>query len=274
MIPGRLPVLLLGLLTASPLFAQTPSPLADWQYSSGEVLRSLSDEPVPEWRETFGAGASTQPSFVGGKGLKGMRSGVLDIRYEDIAFASDGGGIGVNLLHGEGYRAGIAMSYDLGRNTHDDPHLANLPNISIAAEPKAFAQIFIKPVVITADIRKGIGGNDGLIGDIGLYLPLPLTENNDFLFIGPQVTWADRRYMNAYFGVSQATAKLSGFSPFMASGGLDNVGAGATYVHMFDDHWVIGADTGYRRLLGDAARSPIVETRLQFSFDVNLSYHF
>src|SRR5579871_5424993 len=123
MVPARVAVLLFGFLLASPLFAQTPSPLADWQYSSGEVLRSLSDEPVPEWRETFGGGVSTQPAFVGAKGLKVMPSVVADVRYEDIAFASDGEGIGVNLLHGEGYRAGIAMSYDLGRNTHDDPHL-------------------------------------------------------------------------------------------------------------------------------------------------------
>ena len=273
MVPARLVAVLVGFLLASPIFAQTPSPLADWQYSTGEVLRSLSDEPIPEWRETIGAGASTQPAFVGAKGLKVLPSLVADVRYEDIAFASDGEGIGVNLLHGEGYRAGISLSYDLGRNSHDDDHLRNLPNISFAPAPKAFAQVFIKPVVLAVDIRKAIGGNDGLIGDIGFYAPIPFGDT-DFMFIGPAVTWADHRYTNAYFGVSEATSKVSGFSPFMAQGGLTNVGAGASYVHLLGDHWMLEGDTGYRRLLGDSARSPIIETKLQFSLDVNLAYRF
>lgn len=273
MVPGRSAVLLLGLLLASPLSAQTPSPLADWQYSAGEVLRSLSDEPIPEWRETVGMGVSTQPSFVGAKGMKVLPSVVLDARYEDIAFASDGEGIGVNLLHGEGYRAGIALSYDLGRSSHDDDHLRNLPDISFAPAPKAFAQVFIKPFVLAVDIRRAIGGNDGLIGDVGVYAPIPFSDTT-FLFIGPAVTWADHRYTNAYFGVGEASSKVSGFSPFMARGGLANAGAGASFVHLMGDHWLLDADTGYRRLLGDAARSPIIETKLQLSLDVNLAYRF
>jgi outer membrane scaffolding protein for murein synthesis (MipA/OmpV family) len=273
MVPGRWAALLFALLIASPGFAQTPSPLADWQYSAGEVLRSLDGRQVPEWRETVGIGVSTQPSFVGAKGLKVLPSVVLDARYKDIAFASDGEGIGVNLLHGEGYRAGISLSYDLGRNSHDDDHLRNLPDISFAAAPKAFAQIFIKPVVLAVDIRKAIGGNDGLIGDIGIYMPIPFSDS-DFLFIGPAVTWADHRYTNAYFGVSPAAAKASGYSAFTAHGGLANAGAGASYVHLMGDHWLIEGDTGYRRLLGDSARSPIVETKLQFSLDINLAYRF
>lgn len=273
MVFGRLAVLLFALLIAAPLFAQTPSPLADWQYSSGEVLRSLSDQPIPEWRETVGLGVSTQPSFVGAKGLKVLPSVVLDVRYKDIAFASDGEGIGVNLLHGEGYRAGISLSYDLGRNSHDDDHLRNLPNISFAPAPKAFAQVFIKPVVLAVDIRKAIGGNDGLIGDIGIYMPIRF-DDSDFMFIGPGVTWADHRYTNAYFGISEATSKVSGYNAFVAHGGLTNVGAGASYVHLMGDHWMLTGDTGYRRLLGDSARSPVVETKLQFSLDVNLGYRF
>jgi outer membrane scaffolding protein for murein synthesis (MipA/OmpV family) len=274
MVPGRKAVLLLfGLALSRPLFAQTPSPLADWQYSAGEVLQSVSGEPIPDWRETVGLGVSTQPSFVGAKGMKVLPSMVLDLRYKDIAFASDGEGIGVNLLHGEGYRAGFSLSYDLGRNSHDDDHLRNLPNIAFAPAPKAFAQIFIEPFVLAVDIRKAIGGNDGLIGEIGVYVPIPF-DDDDFLLIGPAVTWADHRYTNAYFGVSEATSKVSGFAPFRAHGGLANAGAGASFVHLMGDHWLVEGDTGYRRLLGDAARSPIVETKLQFSLDVNLAYRF
>jgi len=39
-------------------------------------------------------------------------SPAFDIRYKDLLFLSDGDGLGVNLLRGETYRAGVALGYD------------------------------------------------------------------------------------------------------------------------------------------------------------------
>lgn len=252
--------------------AQTPLPLANWQYSTGEVLVPLGG-PVPEWRVTLGAGGMLQPTYEGAKRYKAVPSGIIDLRYRDIAFLSDGEGIGVNLLHGPGYRAGVAVSYDLGRDTHDDPRLRHLPNISFAPEPKLFAQYFLAPVVLTVDLRKGIGGHDGLIGDVGAYVPLPL-GGNAYLFLGPSVTMADSRYMQSYFGVSAASATASGLRPFTAHGGFKNATLGATAVWLLGDHWLVIGQGAYERLLGDAAASPITETRTQFVVGLDVGYRF
>jgi outer membrane scaffolding protein for murein synthesis (MipA/OmpV family) len=260
------------LLASRPAVAQTPLPLANWQYSTGEVLRPLG-APLPDWSVTLGLGAMLQPNFEGARRYEPEPSGILDIRYRDIAFVSDGEGIGINLLHGPGYRAGIAVSYDLGRDTHDDPRLQHLSNVSPAAEPKLFAQYFLVPFVLTADLRKAIGGNDGVIGDIGAYVPLPVADHV-YLFIGPSLTVADDRYMRSYFGVGAAEAPASGLPQFTPSGGLKNATLGATAVWLLGEHWLLIGTGAWERLLGDAAQSPIPETRNQLTIGTDLGYRF
>lgn len=270
----KLFVLLFALLVAGAASAQTPSPLMDWQYSTGEVLSSL-DGPPPEWRRAFGPGIAVQPDYMGARRYRILPSAIFDIRYKDEWFISDGEGIGYNLLSGRGFRAGVALGYDLGRNTHDDPHIRNLPNVSFAPEPKIFAQYFLLPFVLTADLKRGIGGNDGIQGDVGAYVPIPLTKEKTWLlFVGPSLTMADRKYMSAYFGVSPYSSERSGLPAFNANGGFADVGVGASSVYLMGDHWLLEGDVAWRRFLGDAARSPVIETKAQFTTDVNIGYRF
>src|SRR5260221_455267 len=166
------PALILALL-AGPAAAQTPSPLGYWQYSVGEVLEGGQDEAQPEWAIALVGGALIQPKFEGAKHYEDERSVIIDIRYRDIAFASDGEGIGVNLLHGRNYRAGVALAYDLGRDQHDDPHLKGLGNIDTAPEAKLFAEYFLLPIVFSAALHQGIGGHNGLLGGRGERESLP-----------------------------------------------------------------------------------------------------
>jgi outer membrane scaffolding protein for murein synthesis (MipA/OmpV family) len=229
--------------------------------------------PIPKWRVTVGGGAIVQPEFEGAKSYDVEPSPIIDIRYRDLFFLSDGEGIGVNLLRGKNYRAGVALAYDLGRDTHDDPHVRNLPNIAPSPEPKLFAQYFLLPVVLTADLRKAIGGVDGLIGDIGAYVPLPIAHET-YLFVGPSVTFANRRYMETDFGVGAGAAASSGLPQFAAHGGFKNATIGASVVHMFDAHWLFIGQGAYERLLGSAEASPISETRAQFVLDLDLGYQF
>lgn len=257
---------------AQPAAAQTPLPLANWQYSPGEALASLL-QPPPRWRVTLGGGAMVQPNFPGAARYKATPSLIFDIRYRDLFFLSDGEGVGVNLLHGPGYRAGIAVSYDVGRDQDDDPHLHGLGNINPAPEPKLFAQYTILPVVLTADLRRGLGGHDGFIGDLGAYVPIPLATNV-FLFVGPTVTIADGRYMQSYFGVTPAQSAASGLPRFSAGAGFKSTGLGATAVYLIGQHWLVLADGAYERLLGDAADSPVTQARSQFVFGINFGYRF
>jgi outer membrane scaffolding protein for murein synthesis (MipA/OmpV family) len=253
--------------------AQTPSPLASWQYSAGEVLVKLDDEPLPEWRVTLGVTGTVMPKYEGADSYEVMPGGIVDIRFRDIAFFSVGEGLGVNLLRGDTYRAGVAVSYDLGRNDNDDPRIRGLGDIDPAPEAKLFGQVFILPVVLSFDVRRGIGGHDGWIGDLSAYMPLSASEKF-IAFAGPSVTLADQDYMDSYFSVSPGQAANSRLPAFRADPGFKNANFGITAIYFITDNWLIIADAAVERLLGDAARSPITQSRTQFTFDISIAYSF
>jgi outer membrane scaffolding protein for murein synthesis (MipA/OmpV family) len=267
-------LLLLVMIPVRPAAAQTPSPLANWQYSSGVVLAPLGG-PIPEWRITLGPSVTVMPKFEGANSYHVLPGGVVDIRYRDIAFLSTGEGLGVNILRGETYRAGVAMSVDLGRNDNDDGHLRGLGDIDPAPEAKVFGQVFVLPFVLTADVRRGIGGHDGWIADFGAYIPC-CGSRKFVLFAGPSVTFADKNYMQSYFGVdaAQSANSRAGLQPFNAQSGLKNVNFGITALYFLTDHWLVIADGAFEQLVGDAAHSPITQDDSQFTFDLSIAYQF
>jgi outer membrane scaffolding protein for murein synthesis (MipA/OmpV family) len=262
------------LLAARCAVAQTPSPLAYWQYGAGELLASQHEEEIPEWAITLGAGLLTQPAYEGATRYKVLPSVAVDIRYRDIAFASDGEGLGVNLLRGKNYRAGVAIGYDLGRDQHDDPHLRNLGSIDPAPEGKVFAEYFLLPVMLSATLHQAIGGHNGLLLDLGAYVPIPLFDERLIIFTGPATTIANGHYMREYFGVNATQSAASGLRQFTAHAGFKSAGWGATAIYRITDEWMVDCDLAFERLLGDAERSPVVQNSSQFTAILNLDYHF
>ncbi len=114
--------LLMGLAAVAALSAraQTPSPLAEWQYSAGVPLMKLYEAKVPDWQVQVGAAASLRPVYEGTQRYHVLAGPSFDIRYRDLFFVSTGEGIGVNLLRADHWRAGVAIGYNLGRRMADD----------------------------------------------------------------------------------------------------------------------------------------------------------
>jgi hypothetical protein len=146
----RLAPLLLVLLACAPhaALSQTPSPLQEWQYPGGITLSKLFQPKVPKWSVVAGAALITLPRYDGAFTYHAQPGPVIDIRYHDIAFASVGEGLGVNLLRGSSYRAGVAIGYDLGRKESDYPsHLRGLGDIPAATVIKVFGSYAISKEV-------------------------------------------------------------------------------------------------------------------------------
>src|SRR5665213_1089684 len=101
-----LAALALGLWVCVPRMAwsQTPSPMQEWQYPGGIMLEKVFEPTLPKWSTVLGVAAVEQPIYAGSRRYRIEAGPVIDIRYYDIAFASVGEGLGVNLLRGETYR--------------------------------------------------------------------------------------------------------------------------------------------------------------------------
>jgi outer membrane scaffolding protein for murein synthesis (MipA/OmpV family) len=265
-------------LMSAPAAAQTPSPLAQWQYSAGIMLEQMFEPKLPSWRIRIGPSVSFQPRYDGADSYHAVVGPTIDIRYRDRFFLSTGEGLGVNLLTGPNWRAGIAISYDLGRRAADDiDHLRGLDNINPAPSAHLFGEYVISksfPLVLRADLRRNIGGDNGWVGDLGAYMPMPGSSEEFTWFAGPTVTFADSRYMTSWFGVNAGQAARSNYAPYHASAGIKSAGFGVAATWMPAKHWYVTGNAAFQQLLGSAANSPITQTAASGVFDLSVSYQF
>lgn len=273
--------LLAGLVmmaVAAPARAQTPSPLAEWQYSSGIQLRRLFEPQVPTWQVDIGLAASTSPLYPGAGRYQVRPGPAIDIRYKDRAFLSTGEGLGANLFSFRHVRFGAAIAYNLGRSPHEDGKaLTGLGTIHPSPEIKIFADYTISksfPLDIRLDVRKQIGGTYGYIGDLGAYMPMPGSSQSFVWFAGPTITAADARYMQGWFGVSRTQAASTHYRRYNAYGGLESAGFGISASWVVTDHIILSADGAVQRLLGAAAQSPITDARWQATGSLSALYKF
>ncbi len=259
-------------------WTQTPSPLQEWQYPGGTILEKLYEPNIQDWRVVLGAAVAAMPRYDGARSYRETPAPVVVILYRDIAFASVGEGLGVNLVRGDNYRAGISIGYDLGRPMSDEyQHLHGLGNIGAAPVVKVFGSYVISkafPLVMRADVRRIVGGADGLLGDLDAFMPLPGSSKTFIMFAGPTITFSNRQYMRHAFGVSAAQAAASAYPVYDAHGGLTAAGLGFSASRFVTQHWLINADLAWNRLLGSASESPITQSTVQGVVEFSTEYRW
>ena len=269
---------LFAAFASAPAHAQTPSPLAEWQYSSGILLEQMFEPKLPTWRIRIGPSASFQPRYDGSDRYHMLAGPSIDIRYRDRFFLSTGEGLGMNVLTGPNWRVGFAAAYDLGRRSADDlDHLHGMDNINPAPSLRLLGEYAISksfPLVLRADLRRNFGGDNGWIGDLGAYMPMPGSSETFAWFAGPTMTIADSRYMNSWFGVNAAQSARSGYRQYDASAGIRSVGFGISASWTIKKHWIVSADGAFQQLVGSAAHSPLTQTRASGVFDLAVNYEF
>jgi outer membrane scaffolding protein for murein synthesis (MipA/OmpV family) len=270
-------VLVAWILLPQSGFTQTPSPLQEWQYSSGIELQRLYEPHIPQWKVVLGAGAEAKPLYDGAQPYRVQAGPVISIRYSDIAFASTGEGVGINVLRGANYRMGLAAGYDLGRRVSDDEnHLHGLPDIRRAPVFKAFGSYVLSkdfPLVVRGDVRQSIGrGPDGMIGDVGAYMPIPGSSEHFALFAGPSITIASRKYLNKRFGVTASQSLTSGIASYRPRAGVTAAGLGVSTTAFITDRLMLNADAAMDWLLPDARGSPLIQRTAQPALAISVAY--
>ena len=278
--PRRLPmiqklslaVFALGLVWAAPSSAQTPSPLAEWQFSAGVPLRGYFIPEPPKWEYDLGAAFIVQPRYAGSKDYRVQPGPTIDIRYRDIAFISTGEGLGWNILHGKTYRAGVALTYDFGRRVNREQKSRGIgDDVQGAPEFKVFAEYILFPVVIRGDVRRAIGGYDGVVGDLSLYLPV-FGNKKFFVLAGPSVSYGNSPFTQQFFGVNDTEAQRRGIQPYVAEPGITSYTLGSSAFWLISKHWRLDTTLAATRLIGDAANSPTTARKTQYGFAMSLDY--
>jgi len=228
---------------------------------------SVDAKPDPaaksDWDVSLGAGAALVPTFEGSDRYHVMPVPLVSITYKDMISLNANGlsaywrtgdlRIGAGLV----YNPGRSDSKDNGLFGNGDDRLRGMGDIDAALGLKAFASYHLWVMDLSAAVTKYTGNdNDGVVVEMGLKVPYKLTDK---FTLTPHVgaTWANQDYMQTFFGVTAAQAARSGFARYDADAGFKDIRAGVDANYRFDENWFLNVRAEVKRLVGDAAESPI-----------------
>lgn len=234
------------------------------------------------WSVALGAGAIYRPDYQGSDDYEVRALPMFAISYRDFIHLR-GLGLSVDLFELTGSELADTLSFgplvrfDGGREADDNPILRHFGDIDEGALAGLFVSYELGPVQFELTATQDVTNRyDGVIAEFEAGYGVMLSQR---LRAGIQIstTWSNDDYMQAYFGVTEQQAGLSGLREFAAGSGMKDVGAALSLNYLLTEHWRVTGQLSYRRLLGDAADSPLVEdegSRNQASGALFVSYRF
>jgi outer membrane protein len=248
---------------------------------AGAAVLSLSTPAAAEdgddLRVRVGLGAQLKPEFIGADDYGIGPLFDLDFARGDnpFPFEAPDDSFGIKLISSGGFAAGPAANIQWKRKESDVG--APVGKVKTTVEIGGFAEYKASDKIrLRADLRKGVNGHEGLVGSLGA--DRIWRDGDRYVFsIGPRVLFSDSRFQRAYFGVDSAAALASGLPAYRPSGGVYAVAAASGLSYQFNPRFGLFGYARYERLVGDAAKSPIVRdlgSRNQLSGGLGLSYTF
>jgi MipA family protein len=217
----------------------------------------------------LGVGVETSPEYEGGKDL---RSGLASFIYARRGRFSFEDGVHYDLLGTSGAALSVGASYDGGRRDSrgkrygilGSDHLRGLGRIDGAATLDMRARASLGQLEFSAGAKRWLHDEDFATLELGMHYTTALMEGLSAV-AGVSGMWANRSYMQSFFGVSPAQSQASGFAQYAAQNGVKSVRADIELAWMLTPKWVLVSSLSETMLIGDARSSPIVQKREQLA---------
>jgi outer membrane scaffolding protein for murein synthesis (MipA/OmpV family) len=214
--------------------------------------------PPASWTLDVGPGVVVGPWFEGGAYYRALPIPNLDLRYQrDRFFVSARDGVGATLLDLGEFKAGPILRYRFPRNEWDGPGLYGTGSVPFTVEGGGFVRYDLPFIAAKVELRRGLGGSNGLIFDALIDGKIRLADNL-FLSGGPRLSVTDATFNQAYFGINSQQSANSGYAQYYPGAGLRSIGAGASAQWRITEKITAVAFGSYNRLADIAAASPIV----------------
>lgn len=275
--PATRSTLLAAAILALPLAAPAQQQIAPQQPGQPATQKAKKDLDI-----RLGAGAQFQPEYEGADDYEVKPLPFLMVNYRDIVFLR-GTTLGANAFTWQGPResdklqVGPLVRYQFGRDEDDSDDLRGMGDVDASVELGGF---------ITYSIGAWSTGltlfQDASDSHDGFTAKVNVGHRHSF---GPKLrlrselytTWADDSYTETFFGVTAVQSARSGMRQYRPEGGIKDVGLQLDLDYSLTENWGLTGRLGYKRLVGDAADSPLVKDRGsadQFTTGLFLSYRF
>jgi MipA family protein len=235
----------------------------------------------------IGLGGGAAPDYFGSNDYQFLPLPYFSYKHEGFGLASSQFGVEADVLPFLGFDGGPIVRYNSGRKNVKDDFVDLLPEVDGTLEVGAYVSGGIPlsdassgtPNILTARIEgtKGVsGGHDGSLftGTLGLITPL---SNDLTLISNVSASYMSKSYADSFFDISAAGSAASGLASYNAGAGFRDVGLGLTANYNLTGNLSLFALGRYNRIVGDAAKSPIVRDRgsaNQFLAGAGLIYYF
>ncbi len=229
---------------------------------------------------SVGAGAVAAPRYLGSKDSRTLFTPVL-VAQSGILFFDNVRGIGVQFQTDGGFYVSQSFGYDLGRLDRDSSWrpgsktLAGMGSVpGSVTSHTMIAQQFTSYFTLTAEaefaLEDGARRNDYRAG-----AKFTLLQNDkDTVTMDMNALWGDRRYNQAYFGVTDAQSARSGYAVSKQDSGVYAYSVGANWDHALSKHWSTSLTVTGMRFADDIEDSPIVKRRAFASAVGAVTYNF
>jgi outer membrane scaffolding protein for murein synthesis (MipA/OmpV family) len=257
--------------------------LSDDTLEEAELWADLSEEineaPIYEdekanernWALSIGLGAGVAPDYEGSNDYEFGFGPNISASWRDTIFFK-GKSLGANIIRDKNLKAGLILAKASGRDEDDNDKLEGLGDVDGGLEVGGFVSYKNKPWRLKAEARQEVdSGHEGALVELSVGTDLPLTKPLVFVELGS--TWASDDYMESFFSIDSQQSADSGLKRYNADAGFKDVNISISAGYPITDRWRIGAMLEYKRLLGDAADSPIVDDKNQFVAGFSFSYH-
>jgi MipA family protein len=226
-------------------------------------------------RARIGLGGQLNPEFPGSEDHQLGPLFDLDLARgsNPFPFEAPDDSFGIRLFSKGGFTAGPAANIEWKRKESDVG--APVGKVKTTIEVGGFAEYLASETIrLRMDFRKGVNGHEAFVGSLGA--DRIWRDGDRYVFsVGPRVLFSDAKYQRAYFGVDSEAG--SGLPAYRPDGGIYAVAAASGLSYQFNSRFGAFGFARYERLIGDAAKSPIVRdlgSRNQLSGGIGLSYTF
>lgn len=237
---------------------------------------SAQTREAPDWNFAAGLGVATLPRFPGAKQSRVLPIPVLSASYKDLFFADTVKGLGVQgeVADGLTLSASVGVSTD-ERRPKDSDRLQGLKNIGMAPDIMLGAHYAFDRAFVDLGLSERVGRQDRRGGIASLELGYNLLAGPvSNLAVGVNAHAMDKNYARNFFAIDSQQSAASGLPVHDAKAGLKDVGLFVQGQYQIDKNWSLASRVAANKLEGSAARSPVVEKRLQPSLFVSVSRAF
>lgn len=227
---------------------------------------------------SLGAGLGLAPEYEGSEDYV-----AVPIPYVNVVWSNHmsinwlGNKAKLNLIPSPYWKAGLIGEYIPERGDVDNSAVDDLEDVDASIMLGGFFGFEYNNWSASIEAMQDVAdANDGAIIRLNGGYRIPIDEALS-LSLGVFTTWADDDYMQSYFEIDAGDAARSGLQTFDADAGFKDLGLNFSATYKPWDHWGLTGLAGYKRLLGDAEDSPVVDDEgdaNQFTGGVLVFYKF